>query len=373
MTLLTGGGAIMIALLMVGNAAAASANTTVSPAYKGLVAPENEIYADGCASHGKIVSKPTFHLKTGIGGGQATGKAGNCGKKLPKGFTFYSEAGADVGFEALIKLPSIPASTSNVSANLGGKYTVSASTSTGSHSFSCPSSISEIIVNDTEWEWNSFSSYAYNDTEYDNGVWYNYSYNTASIPSPFNFNSTTYYYSFSETYYYSTVECYSEVFGDTDMYADLCDVTTDICSSYSGTDASYFTEFEVEVTNYTDYSLTGDTETEWDQGTWYNYSSGAYNDNNTGSTIFNYQCSPCTSTSSHGLNTTQSYTSVTPLTGESFWFLGTFNPHDHYYVEFNFYYYVTALNENWVKGSSSFGLNAATLGNGIKLTSITMT
>jgi hypothetical protein len=394
--LLSGAGAALIALLMVGSATAASASVvTVHPAYHGVVAPFNSVSAQGCATTAKIVKKANFHLHTGIGAIDFNGKAGNCGAKLPKGFTFYDDASAAGGFEAVIKLPSISANAQNVSANLAGKYSWTATVSTGGSSIACPSGLDLYVYNYTSWEWGynastfTFANSAYStiDYQYYGGTWYSYnsSYNVASVPSPFYLNNTTYYdhYSFSEVY--SSGTCDASVSGSTYSYVEVCDTTTGSCYTAEGGAGAYDAFWGMSVSNSTFWEP-AHSSNYWDGPTnyGYNYSYAAYNGNTSGTSWYNeniFYTSPyynyTSGTNATATSMTMSGSNV--LTGQSRYlnlsaqsYVPAFVPTDHYFLIYYIDTSMYATNSNWHHGSASFAFNGATLGNGIKLASITI-
>jgi len=393
--LLSGAGAAMIALLMVGSATAAtSAVVTVHPAYHGVVAPFNSVSAQGCATTAKIIKKANFHLHTGLGAIDFSGKAGNCGSKLPKGFTFYDDASAAGGFEAVIKLPSISANAQNVSLNLAGKYSWTASVTTGSPSIACPSALNVYVDNYTEWQWGynatlfSFASYAYNQTDYQyyGGVWhsYNSSYNLASVPSPFYLNNTTAYdhYGFSEVY--SSGTCDASVSGSTYSYTEVCDTTVGTCYTAYGGAGAYDQFFDVQVSNSTFWEPASTSNYWYGPSNYgYNYSYAAYNGNTSGTSWYNeniFYSSPYYNYTSGSNASARSMTmsGSNVLTGQSRYYNITaqggpsFVPTDKYYLIYYIDTSMYATNANWHHGLASFAFNGATLGNGIKLASITI-
>jgi len=377
MALLTGGGAALVAFLMIGSATAsvASASLTVSPAYHGLALSTNGFSQSGCNSKATISKHWKFHMFTGIASGAQSGKASGCGAKTIKGLTVYSTASANGGFEAIIKLPAVPASTSNISANLAGKVTTTITATDGGATAVCNSGLYSYSYSDTFWEWgytgSYFTGYAYNDSTNSNGVWYNYSYNTASIPSPFNLNNTTYYDHSQGAYTYGSCSASASI--DMGWSAQIYDRNTQTYQYASGQNVPSYSYMSDSVYASTDYGYYNDTY-------WYgpsNYSSVtglvtySYNTSLTSST-FMYSYPPYSYSSSTGNSSTLTNTTVWSLTGAALWFTGSWSTTDHYYLVLNMFVSNYASVSNWAHGSGSFSTNAATSGNGAKLSSITM-
>lgn len=370
--LLTGANAVLVALLMAGSSAATATTgaLTVSPAYKGLVEPDNQIFDSGCSAKATL-KHFKFNLHTGTGTGAGTGKAGNCGKKAPKGFSSDSNGGMYGGFgPALIKLPKVPSTTSNISANLAGKWTVTGSASDGG-SLACSNSYS-YYGSSTWWYWNNFANAAYNESEFYDGVWYNYSYNLASIPTPFVYNNTTY----QENYSYSDYSAYCSVsaFFDYDLYGYLYDANTGDTTFYSGSSAPEFAYTEVEVENDTyDY---WQNSSYWDEGYSYGPSNYSYSYSFAGTEYSTYSYSPTTGSYSNyttGTSSSLSYTNTTKFAGDSMWWTGPFSSTDQYYLELYLDVDGSADNDDFSHGSASFNFNMLSAGNGFKLSSITLT
>lgn len=379
--LMSGVGAVLVALLMVGSAGAASAGAaiTVSPAYKGSVLPQNSIYVSGC--HTKVsIKKFKFDLHTGVGSGATAGKTGSCGRKAPQNAN-YADASSGGGFQALVKLPKIPSTASNITANFDGKWTTSIAATDGG-SPTCNSGQSIYFYNYTYYEWNyTYNGYYYYFADYYYsyqysyyGYTYNYSYGNAVPPSPFPLNATTYYY--HDAYYsvYGSCDAYASMYYD--LYGYLYDSNTGSQSFYSGASTPYYGGVNIGVENYTDWG--------WDNYTyWYGPGNSSYG---YPTTFFNYNSSLTSYYNSYSYSYTGGYTynyttgtsnstsasNTTKLAGTSMWWTGTFSPTDQYYVIVQLYLNAYAYNDNWVKGGASYVVNAATAGNGIKLGSITI-
>ncbi len=401
MALLSGAGAVMIALLMVGSAAAANANTVLHPRFHGVVAPHESTYVNGCGSSAKL-GKAKFSLRTGNALLGFSGKAGACAK-VPKGFSFYNSASASQGFEAVIALPHATNATTNVTANWAGKYSYTAALTTGTRANSCPGSavLNYFWYNYTydEWGYNattfSFSSYAYNDTDYGYSAathaWFSYnsSYNWASVPTPFNLNNTSYQDHFAYNEIYSSFECDSSASWDIQTTIEVCDTNAGFCWYETGSTGFIFQYAGISLINDV-YWESPSVDSYWygPSSYSYNYTYPAYNGNTTGSTWY-YENETSTSftyqTGGTPNATSISASGVVNLAGQSSWanysssFYGSYcasygyyciTNGDHLYAEIMVSASMSASNNNWAHGSASFAFNGATLGNGIKLGSI---
>jgi hypothetical protein len=396
---LTGTGIMAVALVMilVPASAAVAGNIVLHPKYKGAVAPENGYYINGC---GKVsITKPwKFKLSTGVGGAETTGRSVEC-KNSPAGISTYNYADSNGGFTVALPIK-VSSSTTNVSENLVAKYAVSLTASDGYKASSTgPCSAAPYIYTDsgTYLEWGGYQvtytygnfSYNYtyfpyyNDTYSYDGNSYSYGYGT--VPSPFNYNNTTYYDSYS--FYEYDSSCSADAYGSLYSYTYLVDETngsTMIPSSNTfGTPYTYYLAdsqlFDAQVTVENTTFWYCDSYTNWDgygygsspslgQGVWSN-SSYCYNGNTTlTSYVYNYVPS---FTSSTGTNNTQTWSSTTASTG-TVSFTGTFVGTDKYYLETEVYAYFDTDN-SWAKGYGAFAFNMATAGNGFKIASISIT
>jgi len=364
---LGGGGAVAIALIMILSPAANAASAgVVIHSYHGVVSPNNSISQSGC---GKALEPKKWHfaLKTGIGGSASKGIAGSCAKQVAGvGQTSYSSTYG--GFTAGLVLPRIANTATSVNATVEAKWTASLTASDGGKSPVCNNAPSSSSYNDTEWEWNSFSNYAYIDQYTSGGFTYNYSYNLASVPSPFNLNNTTYYYhsqGFSTFAY-----CAADASAFAEVYGYLVDTTTHVTtypsSNTIGANGILF-ETGVEVYNETDWGCSQFYE--WDEGTSYGSNTTTCFSYNTTLTSYEYSYAG-TFTSSTGTNNTLTWTNASSTTG-SMVFSTTFSHHDAYALLLDVVGDASASN-SWTHGSASWNFNMATLGNGMKLTSITI-
>jgi hypothetical protein len=333
-------------------------------AYKGVVSPENSLSQSGC---GKVTSSKKWHfaLKTGIGGESSKGSAASCKKQLA-GVGQSAEAQMSGGFTIAMNLGRISASATTIDANVSASWSASFTASDGGHT-ACDSGIETILENITEWEWNSFSNDAYNESIDENGIWYNYTYNTASIPSPFNLNNTTYYY--HDYYFEEFGDC--EAYGDSflEAYGYLIDTTTGSemyqSSNSLGTNGIMFDTF-TEVYNETDYYC--ENYSEWDEGSSYSLPYTCYSYNTTlTSEIYSYYP---TFSSSIGSNNTVSWTNSSASVGDIV-FNGPFSATDHYALELEVYGDAYAYN-SWQHGSANFVFNMATAGHQFKLNKVTI-
>lgn len=380
---LLGAGAALVALLMLGSAIAApvGASVTVAPAYKGGVVPEQDTYAYGCRASAAIAKPWTFHLKTGLGGGSEDGRSGHCAPASVGSLLSGSYSASYVygSVEAGIRLPMLPASTGNITANLGGRFTMSGAASDGVRSGSCALPLTTESYNYTLWEWNYSTSASYfldygyvYDYQYD-GAWYNSSYFSSPLPSPFNLNSTTYYYSASSDLAYK--ECYADAYASYYVDAYLYDASTGAYYGYNGSNAPIYGSMGAEVYNTTDYGSYSSSEWYGPYNyslsyplTTYSYNSSLTSEvwgywyNASGTLFYSY---------SYGSNSTQPWSNTTSLKGDAFWFDEPFSSSDRYLLILEFY--VSAGSSNtWGHGGASYSVNAASGGNGIKLTSITI-
>jgi len=364
---LGGGGSIAIALIMILSpvANAASAGVVIH-SYHGVVSPNNSLSQSGC---GKALEPKKWHfaLKTGIGGSASKGLAASCAKQVA-GVGQTSSASTYGGFTAGLVLPRIANTATTVNASIEAKWTTSLSASDGGKSATCNNAPSSYSYNDTEWEWNSFSNYAYIDQYTSGGYSYNYSYNTASIPSPFNLNNTTYYY--HSQGFTTFAYCIASAFAYADIYAYLVDTTTHV-TTYSSSNTvgsnGFLFETGVEVYNETDWGCSQFYE--WDEGTSYGSNTTTCFSYNTTLTSVVYSYSPTYSYTT-GSNNSQTWTNSSSVAG-SIVFSTTFSHHDAYALVLEVYGDAYASN-SWQHGSASWNFNMATLGNGMKLTSITI-
>lgn len=378
-TLLTAASVVLVAVLMAGSSAGSSigAAPTISAPFKGLVTPENSISTSGCRAKATLRSFK-FDLHTGAASGASVGKVGSCGKGVPKGYGFSSDVSVDGGYAPVfVKLPKIASTVTNVSASLGGKWTISMSGTDGG-SFACraPSSTSYFLYTIWQWNWTGsyFAGFAENYSDYYDGVWTNSTANLASIPSPFNLNNTTYYFHEADSFTYSA--CQSGGYFDYDLYGDLYDAATGATYPSTGSDLPEDGYSAVYVQNITDWGWTNYSE--WYGPTNYSFSypttTSSYNV--TGSEVYQYAYSPSSGfllSLSTGMNNTQAWSNTTKLAGGSMWWAMTFSPSDPYYLELNLYLNAAIFNDNWVRGGASYDLNMATAGNGVKLSSISLT
>jgi len=364
---LGGGGAVAIALIMILSPAANAASAgVVIHSYHGVVSPNNSISQSGC---GKALEPKKWHfaLKTGIGGSASKGIAGSCAKQVAGvGQTSYSSTYG--GFTAGIILPKIPRTATTINASVEAKWTTSLVASDGGLSATCNNAPTTSTYNYTTWEWNSFSNYAYID-QYTSGSYsYNYSYNVASVPSPFVLNNTTYYYHDSGHSTFAYCEAYAYAFAE--VYGYLMDTTTNTETFSSSNSIGYngiFFDTTIEVYNETDWGCS--QYYYWDEGTSYGSNTTTCFSYNTTLTSVIYSYYP-TFTSTTGSNNTMTWTNASSTSG-SIIFNGPFSAHDHYALLLYVYGDAYATN-SWQHGYASWNFNMATLGNGMKLSSITI-
>jgi len=362
---LVGGGAIAVALIMALSpaATAASANFLHAP-YKGVVSPNNDIYQSGC---GKVTAEKKWHfsMKKGVGGSESKGSAASCKKQIA-GVGQSSDAESYGGFDLAFSLGKIPATATTVDANITASWAASFTASDGGKSPACNNLVNTYNDSFTEWEWNSFGSFAYQENDSYNGIWYNYSYNTASLPSPFNLNNTTYYYTYHDSSTYASCEAYGNAFAE--VYGYLVDTTTGseqyTSSNSIGSNGEMFDVF-VEVFNETDFGC--DQYYEWDEGSSYGSNTSTCYSYNTTLTSEVYSYVP-TFTSSTGTSSTVSWSNTSSTTGDMTW-SGPWASTDHFALVLYVYADVYAYN-GWQHGSASFMFNMATLGHGFKLNKI---
>jgi len=366
MAYLGGGGAIAVALIMILSPAATAASVgVVIHSYKGVVSPENSISQSGC---GKALQPKKWHfaLATGIGGEASKGLAASC-KKQVAGVGQYSSASTYGGFEAGIVLPKIARTATTINASIEAKWSTTLTSSDGG-SAACNNGLTTYSDNITEWEWNSFHNYAIQENDSSNGVWYNYSYNVASVPSPFNLNNTTYYYHDVSTSTFGF--CEADAFTYAEVYGYLVDTTTNTETSASSNTVGsngFLFETGVEVYNETDFGC--GYYYEWDQGTSYGSNTSTCYSYNTTLTSYTYSYVP-SYTFSSGTNNSVTWTNSSTVSG-SIVFSGPFSTHDHYALLLEVFGDADAYN-SWQHGSASWNFNMATLGNGMKLTSISI-
>jgi len=365
---MTCGGAIAVALIMALSpaATAASAGVVIHPGYKGVVSPSNSVSQSGC---GKVAAKHWhFSLKTGSGGVTSKGLASSCKKQV--GSIGQTSSASTYGSVTVgVLLPKISASATNITANVATKYTAALSASDGGRSAVCNNAATTSTYDYTTWEWNNFHNYAYTDNYSYNGVYYNYSYNVASIPSPFNLNNTTYYYHDSGYSTFAFCEAFAYMFAE--VYAYLMDLTLGTNSYPSsngiGSNGIMF-DTELGVENSTDWGAS--QYYYWDEGTQYGSNNTTLFSYNTSLTSFQYVFYPTFSYTT-GTNNTLTWSSAASSTGQISW-LGSFSHHDHYAIEMVAVMDASASN-SWQHGSASWSFNMATLGNGLHLTSISIT
>jgi hypothetical protein len=389
---LLGVGAATVALLMMLTpaAAATSANLTLHSPWKGAVTPSSSGYITGCANVKVIPWK--FHLKTGIGGGGSLGNVHSCKKAAGSlGLTSSADVYGGVTVSIPIKAHAITSTTTSVSMNAMFTAAVALKATDGVASNTaapppCTAASSSYHDMDAYYEWNYNASYGYfydyNDSyaywdNYSTGSYhYGYAYGTGPTPSPFNLNNTSY----EDLYNYWGADSYCTASANyyVDQQANLVDTTTGF----------YQTETNSTYPNYMDVNIETYSQIDWSCGYdfyWYGPSNYTYGNTTVTCTSYNatlvsyvdvYSYSyipPYTSTSSYttGTNNTQVWSS-TGTTHETAYWNDTFNGTHKY--ELLLYIEVGAgASDSWKKGIGSWNVNAASGGNGFKLTTVVIT
>ncbi len=384
---LTGIGAMAVTLIMVLTpaATATSAGLVLTARYPGIETNQNFADVSGCA---KLTTAKDwkFSLKTGLGGAADTGSAYACKKSLAGvGTSGYADGGG--GFDIAIPFK-VPSGTTNVTMNQASKIALTMKESDGVASNTapapkCPSTT--YTENGSNYDWNYTlspygyyyfnnynESYSYSSPTYSYNYSYSYPYATPP-PSPFNLNNTT----SEDIYAYSGGSgfCYSQVSLYMDAYADLYDNTNGTYIPYTSSSMLQYTDAYIET--YTDIYWQCGYQFYWygpSNYTYGNFTSSCYSYNTTYSYVDIYQeiGSSFTYTSYSGTNNTQSYAFPSSLSTSSQSWVYTYLPTHKYSLEWDVYFSFDA-SSTWKKGSASWDFNAATLGNGIKLTSISIT
>lgn len=279
-----------------------------------------------------------FHATTGLGGAAYSASAKSCSTTQPS-FGDYGSASASGGAEISV-LIYVPTGTHNVSANLSLTYSATATESNGSAKGHCPthalSSISGQYYNGTSWSyWPSFSK-------------------------PIVYSNKTYYYYYTS----SGAQASCTAFSSVQMYLSgfLVDTTGTASFGVTPSSTAIVTGY-VETYNYTYWDCSNYTQ--WNYGSWTN-GTPSCSSSNTTTTSFSYNYA----TGATGGNT--SMTSSGLLTF-SMWARQNYSASHHWLFFLDPSISTSCYTTGWVRGSCSAVANLATLGNGLKLNSITVT
>lgn len=381
----TCGGAVLVALLMLctGVGCSSSPLLTSYPPFKAHATLQNQTSYSQCTPNASRANASLRHLKfisrTGKLSAVESGSARTCGKPP----LLYETNAAVIGaFEPLkVRIPTVPAGTTNVSVNLDGYLSAFLGATDGGVSNNCTESPYLWHYNYTLWEWNLTSGVYGSAYEYIrdyNGYWSNYTYHLSQIPSPFHLNKTTFYYAYNYSFYES--ECFVESYIDWSFEPWLVNVSSGgwtYYSNLSGTNAPYSHELAVEVENITEFDT-------YDYYEWYGPTNSSisfpvHNQsfNNSNSEIYDGgSCGTYYSfcnNSSLGTNNTQVLSRNVSFNGTSFWWTGTFYPSDQYFAYFDISFSSGAANLGFSHGLADFRLNDATAGRGISFSNISAT
>ncbi len=377
--------ALSLIMILSPASAAASAGLVITAKYHGVAVPENYLDTYGCGK-AKTVQPWKFDLKTGVGGSSSTGSVGEC-KKTLDGVGTSSDAEQGGGFEVAIPFK-VTASTTNVTANIASKVALTLKASNGVASNTAPApkcnDATPFSEFDAFYEWNySLTPYGYYDfndinySEYYNSTSYSYAYTygNAATPSPFNLNNTT----LEELVDYSGISGYCEA--ETFMYLDQ---DVDLVDNTNGT---YIPATSGNLLDYADFFMYTYTDIDYVCGyDFYWYGPSNYTFGNTTSMCISYNTTSSyidydaevgpsytyTYTYSSGTNNTMVYSLPTNAFASSTSWDYSFVASHHYSFEWSVYMYIYGY-DSWKKGSASWAFNAATGGDGIKLTNLSLT
>lgn len=358
---------LVIFMLSSTTAFAAPLSTLVSAPYTGHVHLTNLLSASGC---GTRVSEPElwdFHVGTGKGGGVTDGSAGSCGKVGLAPFGNYSESNAAGGFDALIRLPTVPIGATSIAANLSGGYTISMLVRDGGLAANCPTS--PYLVNYTSWGWNYGGLGAYNSSVYFNGSWSNVSYGVGSVPSPFKLNASTSYYHYTFNGTYGSCEAATVVNSGVEGELHFGRASRFNTTTFGAWEVS---DFAIAIVNRTfhGYYLSY----AWNTGSSYETNSSGYlnEDIPTSFEFYSYSsgAGSYSTTSPLGASTSTGFSNLTNLSRSSISFHAPFTSLTKLTLAVTFYFAAVAWVTGWAHGFAKFQVNAGTKGDKIGISSI---
>lgn len=337
---------VLMAMAPVGVGATAPAVTHTAP-YKGGVLPSSTLTTYSCNAKAVQVTPWHFHLRTGIGGGADAVSTKAC-SQIPYRLGSQSQATASGSMEVSIQA-GFPSGVRNFSANVTLAYTGVIKETNGSSNGACPST-----------PFNSISASYYNGTSW--SYW-------PTISHPVQFTNNTYFYYYRNDGASGSCGSYSTlnagivgvIIASNGLAGyGLNGVTPSSPSSFSvgGTVATY------NSTYWSCYNYTL-----WSYGSWSNSSGSCSNSNQTAHTQSSTYSTLSTYTT--GTNSSMTFTGLLKFT---FWYLADFHSISRTWDLFlipsgsvNCYTY------GFPHGTAMGALNMATGGNGVTLSSFTIT
>lgn len=379
----SGAGALAIAAVMIlaSSALASPTHATAVAPYKGGVQLYTSSNSNGCGSL-KSGLPWSFNLTSGIGGSISSGKAIACTNPLP-GQTPYSyfQTSAYVSVGVLVK---VPFGATHIQANVSANwYQGLKATDGGKPKCTTGSSYDDTSLY-AQWNYKKTSSgsyYAnYNDSYWDRyttsssgTTWRNFTSvgaGAASVPSPWNFNGTTYWDWYHQYGGYN--DCYSAASMSLSAYSYLDDLTNGSYIYQTGRTLGYYGQIfsiGVQVYNYSSWSCYNSTYWNGPSASWGNTTLTCYSTNNNATLISSIGSGLPPYWSVGGHNNSVAVGNASTVAGSWFWNY-TF-VHLHKYVMYFYLNWYGYASDSWPgKALGSFLLNMATLGYGFKLGSI---
>ncbi|MFI5417637.1 MAG: hypothetical protein ACHQ2Y_01885 [Candidatus Lutacidiplasmatales archaeon] len=326
--------AAVMAFAPMGLAAHAGIVTIKAP-YKGAVTPFTDLFLDGCGT-AKVIHKYAFSLKSGAGGGSGSASAKTCGAGSG-GVGQTSDNAVEGGFNVAIPVHfPVAGATGNVSVSVTETWA-------GIVKETAPAN-----PNCTD----ALQQFAYNFAEYYNGASWSYSPN---IAGPVNYTNSTFFYNYTDFGASSFCIAGAEIISELEAW--ITDLNTGVSTYQFSIPVDSFVETYNETYWYC-YSYT-----EWDYGTWYN---------STGTVCYSYNVTTLTESYQNGLLGTNTTLSSSGSSSSTMWFNQSYNLAHHFEVFLYSFDIILAEVQGWNHASASASMNHATLGNGVKLTSITL-
>ncbi|HZY69664.1 MAG TPA: hypothetical protein VFF67_01630 [Thermoplasmata archaeon] len=381
------GAALVAGLVLVCFSSTALGGTTVSahPPYRGAVFQSTVAAQSGCA-YVKVNQAWNFNLTSGKGGGWATGKAPACKHTL---FGFGGSSTVNVNGQTEVALTfKPPANTTHIQANVTAAWSLAVKSSDGGHPACTQGSSYDQTSYYAQWGFVNSRSGGYfaevNQSRWDRSTttsgfasatsWSNWTYagpGVYPVPHPWHFNGTS---SFSWNHYWGgQTTCYSGAEVQASAYATLYDESNATTiynynggSTIGGYSGGLFDAY-VYTQNGSYWSCSNSTSWDGPRGSWSNSSQSCSVYNSTIISHWGQFCSGCRAGSSSNNSVVLQNTSS--VSG-AWWWNYTFNHKDRYAMFIWITGTANAQNSWPIGNGAAFLLNMATLGNGVRITSI---
>lgn len=379
-----GGGLAVVLLVVLSQSASGSPLHTANlgAPFKGAASAYTSVYQSGCGGI-KFLKAPSFNLTSGAGGSSASGTARMCKSALfgigtSSSNSAYGQLTVGVAFHP-------PAGAKHVEANVSATWIASARSTDGGRPGCNQGNKYDDLYYSESWghtktpvgNYYQYTNYTYQDRNaYTSGVVTSVTYNngtshgtgTAPFPHPLNFNNTS---SFDWSHSWGgNAYCQAGASVYSSSYAYMIDESNGSyipqSSNTVGANGVFF-NLNVLTYNYTAWSCSNSTAWTGPSGTWGNSTLSCNYNNGTVTSIINNCLPPCSPKSNH--NNSLVATNVSSVAGHWLWNY-TFNSKHHYELFFYVYTSGNAYNTWPLRGAGNFVWNMATLGNGLKLSSI---